>query len=86
MQGASRTKTRCLVRDLVAARLPAGRAIVKTITAQADVHLPLAGATVLLAIALVLGHVALHAVVPVFGGGGHGQTLALVRVSEKFRR
>ena len=76
---------RVLVRNLVAARLPARRAVVKTIAAQADVHLPLAGATVLLAIALVFGHVALHAVVPVSGGGGHGRTLARVRERGKFR-
>lgn len=85
MPGASRAKARCLVGNLVAARLPARRAVVKTIAAQADVHLPLAGATVLLAIALVLGHVALHAVVPVSGGGGHGRTLARVRERGKFR-
>ena len=75
-QSRSFNSPRFLVGNLVAACLPARRAIIKTIAAQADVHLPLAGATVLLAIALALGHFALHAVVLVFGGGGHGRTLA----------
>lgn len=74
-----RTEAWPLIGDFVAARLAARRAIVETIAAQADVNLPLAGTAVFLAIALVLSQVALHAVIPVLGGCGHGRTLARAR-------
>ena len=72
-----------LVRNPVAARFAARRAIVEPITAQANIDLSLAGATVLLAIALVFGHLALHAVIFGFGAGGHERTLARVESSWK---
>jgi hypothetical protein len=67
-----------LVRNPIAARFAARRAIVEPITAQANVDLSLAGATVLFTIALVFCHVALHAVILGLGAGGHKRTLARV--------
>jgi hypothetical protein len=60
-----------LIRNGVAARLTARRAIVKPIAAQANVDLSLAGTTILFAVALVFGHVTLHAVILILGRGGH---------------
>ena len=74
-----------LVGDRVATGLPAGWAIMKTIAAQADFDLPLAGAAVFLAVALLLGHVALHAAILGLGGSGHGRTLARAGGQGKFR-
>jgi hypothetical protein len=72
-----------LVRNPVAARLTAGRAIIEPITAQTNVDLSLAGAAVLFAIALVFCHVALHALILGLGDGGHKRTLARVEGSWK---
>jgi len=72
-----------LVRNPIAARFAARRAIVEPITAQANIDLSLAGATVLFAIALVFRHVALHAVIFGFGAGSHERTLARVECSRK---
>ena len=72
-----------LVRNPVAARLSAWRAVVKAVAAQANVNLSLAGTAILFAIALVLGHVALHTAVLVFGNGGHKRTLARVQTTWK---
>jgi hypothetical protein len=74
-----------LVRDFVPASLTARRAIVKAVTAQANIDLSLAGTAVLFAVALFFGHLTLHAAV--FGfrrGSGHGRTLARAGQERKF--
>jgi hypothetical protein len=68
-----------LVRHSVPARLPARRAVVKPIAAQANVNLRLARTAILFAVALVFRHVALHTVIFGFGRGGHERTLARVQ-------
>ena len=66
-----------LVGNPVAAGVPARRAVIEAVAAEADINLSLARAAVFLAFALVLGGFALHAAVLGFGsGGGHGRTLA----------
>ena len=74
-----------LVGDFIAARLPARRAVIQTIAAQANVDLSLAGAAILLAIALVFGHVALHAAILGLSDGCHAPTVAPVCEGGKFR-
>jgi hypothetical protein len=64
-----------LVCNFVATGFPARRTVVKTIAAQADVDLSLAGATILFAVALFFRHLALHAAVFIFRDSGHGRTL-----------
>ena len=76
---------RRLVGDCVAAGLAAGRTIVKTVAAQPNVDLPLAGAAILLAVALFFAHFALHAAILGLGGSGHGRTLARAAGQGKFR-
>ena len=75
----------CTSRASTPARLPARRAVIQTIAAKANVDLPLAGAAVLLAIALIFGHVALHAAILSLSDSCHGPTVAPVRGSGKFR-
>ena len=65
-----------LLRDFVAARLSARGAIVKSVAAQTNVDLALAGTAILLAITLFFSHFALHAVVLVLVRGRHKRTLA----------
>jgi hypothetical protein len=69
------------MRNPVAAGIPARRAIVESVTAEANVDLSLAGAAVLFAIALVFCHVALHAAIFGFADGSHKRTLARVEWS-----
>ena len=68
-----------LVRNLIAARLSARRAIVKAVAAQTNVNLRLAGKAILFTIALLFNHFALHAAILAFGRGGHMRTLARVQ-------
>ena len=74
-----------LVGHLVVASLAAGRAVVKAIMAKADGDLSLAQATILFAVALVFGHLALHATVFGLGSGCHARTLARLPEQGKFR-
>ena len=83
MSAGERGEELALVRDLVAARLSARRAIVKPVAAQTNVDLALAGAAILFTIALFFSHFALHTVVLVLGRGGHKRTLARVRATWK---
>ena len=78
-------RIRTLIRHLIAAGFPAGRAIVESIFDETYVQLALAGAAVLLAIALIFGHVALHAAILSLSDSCHGPTVAPVRGSGKFR-
>jgi len=74
-----------LVGHLIVTSLAAGWAIVKAIMAEPDGDLPLAQATILFAVALVFGHLALHATVFGLGSGCHERTLARLPEQGKFR-
>jgi hypothetical protein len=65
-----------LVGYFIAASLAARRTIIETVITQPNIDLSLAGATVFFAVALVFGHVALHAAVFILGCCGHVRTLA----------
>jgi hypothetical protein len=71
--------------DFVVASVAAGFTIVESVLAEADLHLGLAQAAVALALAAVFRHLALHAAILVFGGGGHGGTVAPGWVQGKCR-
>jgi hypothetical protein len=74
-----------LVGHLIVACLAAGWAIVEAIMAKPDGDLSLAQATILFAVALVFGHLALHATVFGLGSGCHERTLARLPEQGKFR-
>ncbi len=82
-----RSDLRRLARNAVVASLPAGRTIIETVLAEADVNLTLAQAAILFALTLLLGQLALHAAVfGLSGGGGHEQNVDLRLACAKCRR
>jgi hypothetical protein len=71
--------------DFVVAGFAAGGAVHEAILADAYVNLRLTEAAILLAVAFVFGHFALHAAVFCFSGRGHAETLALGLFPGKYR-